>query len=61
MFFFASFAIKTVHRHVCINSVIPAQAGIQTRSSQPVFLDSGFRRNDKTPKRVDGLVLKKRI
>gem|GEM_PF-17795 len=46
---------NAVRRQVCINSVIPAQAGIQTRDSQPVFLDSGLRRNDKKSKLVDGL------
>ena|GEM_PF-1607013 len=44
-----------VRRQVCINSVIPAQAGIQTKDSQPVFLDSGFCRNDEKSKLVDGL------
>jgi hypothetical protein len=38
-----------------INSVIPAQAGIQMRNVKLVSLDSGFRRSDEKTKLVDGL------
>jgi hypothetical protein len=48
--------IHAVRRQVCKNTVIPAQAGIQTEDVNPVFLDSGLRRNDGKTKLGDGLV-----
>jgi len=38
------------------NTVIPAEAGIQTYSVHTTSLDSGFRRNDEKIKLVDGLL-----
>ena len=51
---------NAVRRHVSLKPVIPAHAGIQTSDFNPVSLDSGFRRNDKKSKRVDGLFNHKR-